>query len=93
MKRIKEVVISYNMHFPYLKQMLNSWTTENRIFLQDSKDLITAILKVGPQFQWKTLCKKEVSAREHRNSIRDFNIFQDQLLGKDQCAELQRICK
>lgn len=46
-----EVVISYAIHTPCVKQILNSRATQSRIVPTDWKVLETAILKVGPLFQ------------------------------------------
>ena len=52
LRRFKEEIISYGMHAPYVKQILNSWATQNRVILQDWKDLATAISETGSQLQW-----------------------------------------
>lgn len=49
LQRFKEADLSYGIHSSYVKQILNSWTTENRIIPQDWKDLTIAILKACPQ--------------------------------------------
>ena len=54
LKRFKEAAISYGKHPSYVKQMLNSWATQNIIIPQDWKDLATAILEVGSHLQWRT---------------------------------------
>lgn len=46
-----EVVISYAIHTPCVKQILNSWATQSRIVPTDWKVLETAILKVDPLLQ------------------------------------------
>lgn len=51
LKRFKEAVVWYDMNSPFVKQMLNSWATQNRFILQDWKDLAAAILKFGPHLQ------------------------------------------
>ena len=48
LKRFKKATVSYGMHSPFVKQMLNSWTTWNRIISQDWKDLVTAVLEAAP---------------------------------------------
>ena len=35
LKRFKEGVVWHDMHSPFEKQMLSSWTTQNRIIPQD----------------------------------------------------------
>jgi hypothetical protein len=51
LRRFKEAIISYVINSPYVKQILNSWATQNRIILPDWKDIATAILETGPQLQ------------------------------------------
>lgn len=46
-----KVVISYVIHTPCVKQILNSWATQSRIVPTDWKVLETAILKDGPLLQ------------------------------------------
>ena len=50
----EEVMVSYGMCSPFVKQVLNSWSTCNRIIPQDWRDLVTAVLEPGPQLQWRT---------------------------------------
>lgn len=45
-RHFKEAMISYEMHFPYVKQILNNLATQNRINPQDWKGLVTAIQPV-----------------------------------------------
>ena len=45
LSRFNEVIVSYGMHSLFVKQMLNSWSTCNRIISQDWRDLITAVLE------------------------------------------------
>lgn len=49
------------MYLPFGKQMLNSWTTTNRIMPQDWGDEVTAALKPGPQLKWKTWWKEPLN--------------------------------
>lgn len=49
LKKFKETIVSYGMRSPFVKQMPNSWFTQNRIIPQDWKDLATAVLEAGPQ--------------------------------------------
>ena len=48
MRRFRKVVVSYVIYSPLVKQMLNSWTTWNRIISQDWRHLVTAVLEAGP---------------------------------------------
>ena len=53
LKIFKEAVVSCGMHSPFVKEMLNSQATQDRIILQDWKDIAAAILEASPQLQWK----------------------------------------
>ena len=46
-----EAGVSYGVHSPFVKQMLNSWATRNRIIPQGWKDIVAAVLEAGPQSQ------------------------------------------
>lgn len=52
LKKLKEVAVSYSMHSPFLKWILNSWATKNKIIFKKWEDLVTPVLGVSPQLQW-----------------------------------------
>lgn len=54
LRRFKEAIVSYGMHLPFKKWMLNLRATRNRILPQDWKDLFTAVLEAGLHLQWRT---------------------------------------
>ena len=58
-RHFKEAIISYEMHSPYVKQILNNWATQNRIIPQDWKGLVEAILKTSSQLQWLQWWRKK----------------------------------
>lgn len=74
LEKFKEAIISYGMHSTFVKQMLNSWATHNRIISQDQKGLVTAILEAGPQLQWKTWWREEARVREQHGRARAMEI-------------------
>ena len=43
LRRFKEAVVLYGIHSPFVQQMLNSWSTGNRIVPNDWKDLVTIV--------------------------------------------------
>jgi hypothetical protein len=49
-KAFKEAMISYGMHSPSVRQILNNWATQNRLISQAWKVFVTAVLETGPQF-------------------------------------------
>lgn len=80
------------MPSPLVKQMLNSWAPQNRIILQDLKDLITVLLEAAPQLQWKTWwrLKKKKTRVIKKNRARGIEISKNKLLSKGHYADLQR---
>ena len=51
LRKFKEAVVSCGMHSPYVKQILNSWATQNSIVPQNCKDLVMALLEADFQLQ------------------------------------------
>lgn len=83
LRKFKEVIISYGTYSPFVENMLNLWSTCNRIISQDCKDLVTAVLDPGPQLQWRTCWKDEARAG-------GIDIFEGQLLEEGDYANVQR---
>lgn len=79
-----KVVISYVIHTPCVKQILNSWATQSRIVPTDWKVLETAILKVGPLLKRWTCWQEVASVIEKWNRVRGTNISKDKFLGEGQ---------
>ena len=52
LRRFKEVIVSYVMFSPFVKQMLNSWSVCNNIIPKDWIELAKGLLDPGPQQQW-----------------------------------------
>jgi hypothetical protein len=61
LKKFKETVITYGLHSPYVRKILNNWTTQNHVIPKDWKDLMSAILEPVPQLRWLTWWKDEAS--------------------------------
>jgi hypothetical protein len=59
LRHFKEAMISYMMHSPYVKQILNNWATQSRIIPQDWKGLVITILKAGLKLHWLTWWMEE----------------------------------
>ncbi|KAL6036674.1 hypothetical protein STEG23_021821, partial [Scotinomys teguina] len=53
-KNMKEAIVTYGIHSTYVKQMLNSWSTSNRIIPDDWHQLTLAVLEYSQQLQWKS---------------------------------------
>lgn len=84
LERFKEAIIAYGICSTFVKQMLNSWATHNRIISQDQKGLVTAILEADPQLQQKTWWREEARVLEQHGRARTMEIFQEGLLGEAQ---------
>lgn len=63
------------MQSPYLKQILPSWTTQNRVIPQYWNNLATAILELGPQLQLQSWWKEEAQAIEQGNQSRSTDML------------------
>ncbi|XP_052593228.1 torsin-1A-interacting protein 1 isoform X3 [Peromyscus californicus insignis] len=90
LRRFKEAIVSYGMHSPYVKQMLNSWSTYNRIVPQDWRELAQAVLE--PRLQWLTWFKDEAKNIEKQWRDKGIQVCQDQLIGEGQYASAPAQC-
>ncbi|KAL6089348.1 hypothetical protein STEG23_017836 [Scotinomys teguina] len=57
-KNMKEAIVTYGIHSTYVKQILNSWSTSNRIIPDDWHQLTSAVLECSQQLQWKADSEK-----------------------------------
>ena len=51
LRRFEEVIISYGMHSPIMKEMLKLWTVCNRIITKDGIDMVKANWEPGLELQ------------------------------------------
>lgn len=70
-----------------MKQILNLWSTQNRIIHQGWRKCGNS--NIG-SLQWQASWKEEARVTEWLIQARGINFSQDQLLGEGQYAELQR---
>ncbi|KAL6034566.1 hypothetical protein STEG23_035004 [Scotinomys teguina] len=68
-KNMKEAIVTYGIHSPYVKQMLNSWSTSNRIIPDDWHQSTSAVLEYSQQLQWKSWLREEARNLEQQGSI------------------------
>ncbi|KAL6094307.1 hypothetical protein STEG23_014256 [Scotinomys teguina] len=68
-KNMKEAIVTYGIHSTYVKQMLNSWSTSNRIIPDDWHQLTSAVLEYIQQLQWKSWFREEARNLEQQGSI------------------------
>lgn len=52
LKHVKEAMVLYGLHSPFVKEMLNNWATQHGVIPQDWKGLVSAVLKAGQWLQW-----------------------------------------
>ncbi|KAL6085349.1 hypothetical protein STEG23_022272 [Scotinomys teguina] len=86
-KNMKEAIVTYGIHSTYVKQMLNSWSTSNRIIPDDWHQLTSAVLEYSQQLQWKSCLREEARNLEQQGKLRGFEISQDQILGEGHFAD------
>ncbi|KAL6085159.1 hypothetical protein STEG23_014876, partial [Scotinomys teguina] len=70
-KNMKEAIVTYGIHSTYVKQMLNSWSTSNRIIPDDWHQLTSAVLEYSQQLQWKSWLREEARNLEQQGPIKE----------------------
>ena len=58
LRRFKEVIVSYGIHSPFVKQMLNSWSMYKRTIPQDWGSLVTAVFAAWVSFTMEDLVER-----------------------------------
>ena len=87
---VKEAIVIYGMHSPFVKQMPNSWSCCNRVTPKDWLDMVTAMLEAGLLIQWKSWWREEAKTIEQRSRARGIEVSQDQLLREGDYADIER---
>lgn len=87
-ENIKEAIVPYGMHLAYVRQMLNTRSTQDKLTPKDWKQLGTAELEYGPQLEWNSWLREEAKALEQQEKSRGFEISQDQILGESIYADI-----
>ena len=90
MNGLKEAGVVYGIHSPCEGQVLCNLATQNRVILQDWKDLLAAILEASPQLQCLSWWREEAADTEQGSQTRGVKRVKDQLPGEGQYANLQR---
>ena len=70
LKHLKESLVLYSLHSPFVKEMLNTLTTKNRVIPQDWKGLVSAVLEAGQQLQWLLRWRHEATGLAQHNLAR-----------------------
>ena len=87
-KDTKEVVASYGLHPLYVRQLVKTWASRNKVTPHDWLQLVSAVLDHVPQLQWECYWREEAKALEHQGRVRGFEASQGQILGEGCCAHL-----
>lgn len=66
LKGIKKAVVSYGIPSPYVKKLVESWATRYRVTPNDWGQLVSAVLEISPQIEWRALWREEAKALEHQ---------------------------
>lgn len=77
------------MHSPFVKQLLNSWSSCNRIIPKDWRDLVKTVLEPASQLQWSTWFREEAKTIEQYCRAGGIEISSDELLGDGDCATIE----
>ncbi|KAL6090475.1 hypothetical protein STEG23_033285, partial [Scotinomys teguina] len=65
---MKEAIVTHGIHSTYVKQMLNSLCTSNRIIPDDWHQLTSAVLEYSQQLQWKSWLREEARNLEQQET-------------------------
>jgi hypothetical protein len=64
LKHLKEAIMLYGLHSPFVKEMLSNWAMQHGVILQDLKGLVSAVLEVGHQLQWLSWWRQKAMKTE-----------------------------
>ena len=53
LKEIKQAILSYGLHIPFVREMVKAWASRNKIIPHNWLQLVSPVLKDGPQLLWK----------------------------------------
>ena len=53
LKEIKQVVVSYGLHSPFVRERVKTWASSNKVTSLDWLQLVLVVLEDGLQLQWK----------------------------------------
>ena len=75
------------MHSPYVRELVKTWASRNKVIPHDWLQLVSAVLEHGTQLQWKSFWREEAKVLEHQGRVRGFEASQDQILGEGHYAD------
>lgn len=89
LKGIKQAMVAYGVHSPYVKELLSTWATANKITPLDWNNLISAVLDQFSQIKWKALWRQEAKALELQGLKDGFEASQSKIIGEGEFADPQ----
>ena len=89
LKDIQQMVISYGMHSPCVREMAKIWASTNGVAPHDWLQLVSVVLEDGMQLQWKCYLREEAKALEYQGRVKGFEATQGQILGEGHYADPQ----
>ena len=90
LRRFKETRVTYGIHSPFVKQMLNSWSLCNRIILNDWIELVKAIYSLFYSYNGLSGSGNQAKTIEQWSKARAMELSQDQILGEGNYATVER---
>ena len=52
LKHLKEAIMLYGLHSPFVKEMLSNWAMQHKIIPRVWEELVSAVLEASQQLQW-----------------------------------------
>lgn len=89
LKNIKEAIVMYGLHSPFVRELLTSWATVNKVTPKDWAQLASAVLENSCQIQWRALWRQEAKAIEIQELQNGHEVPQDKILGEGPYADTQ----
>ncbi|CAO2631681.1 Gag-Pro-Pol polyprotein, partial [Lemmus lemmus] len=78
---IKQAVITYGLHSPYVHEILKTWSSCNKITPFDWHRMTTAVLETGTALSWSCLFKKEAQILVQQEKEKGIEVSVDQIIG------------
>ena len=89
LRHIKESVVSYGLHSSYVKQLLHSWATHNRVTPADWVGLAAALLENARQIEWRARFREEAGFLEQNAAEHGVNTPLQKIIGEGIYADPQ----
>ena len=81
LKKIKQAILNYGLHSPFVKEMIRTWASNVRAIPHDFSQLASAVLEDGPSLMFGVYFKEESKHMEQQGRAKGVEVSQDQILG------------